>query len=97
MDESKWNIIPANCKYKDKVYRILNIDMQGGYFTLHNVQAQKGEVQVLENIDMDECDPVEDWEIAYHQVFPCIDKLDKETQSHFKDGFMEGYKFKKTE
>lgn len=35
------------------------------YKTLHNVQAQKGEVQVLENIDMDECDPVEDWEIAY--------------------------------
>lgn len=39
----------------------------------------------------------EDWEIAYQQVFPCSHVLDKETQSHFKDGFMEGYKFKKTE
>lgn len=60
MEETKWNIIPTNCKYLGKVYRILNIDMQGGYFTLQNVQAQKGEVQVLENIDMDECFPVED-------------------------------------
>ena len=56
--KSKWNMIPGNCEYKGKTYRIINIEMQGGYFTLHDTEAKKGEVQVLENIDMDECNPI---------------------------------------
>ncbi len=37
--------------------------------------------------------PTEDsWERMFEKTFPCIDKLDKETASHFRDGFMEGYK-----
>jgi hypothetical protein len=54
-DESKWNTIPSECEYDGKVYRILNIDMQGGYFTLQDLNAKKGDIQVIDNIDMDKC------------------------------------------
>jgi hypothetical protein len=57
-DESKWNIIPSQCDYDGKVYRILNIDMQGGYFTLQDLNAKKGDIQVIDNIDMDKCNPI---------------------------------------
>lgn len=56
--KSKWNMIPGSCEYKGKAYRILNIDMQGGYFTLCDTEAKKGEIQVFEDIDMDECNPI---------------------------------------
>ena len=55
---SKWNTIPSECKYDGKVYRILNIDMQGGYFTLQDLNAKKGDTQVVDNIDMDKCNPI---------------------------------------
>jgi len=54
-DVSKWNTIPSECEYDGKVYRILNIDMQGGYFTLQDLNAKKGDIQVIDNIDMDKC------------------------------------------
>lgn len=54
-DEYKWNTIPSECEYGGKVYRILNIDMQGGYFTLQDLNAKKGDIQVVDNIDMDKC------------------------------------------
>jgi hypothetical protein len=57
-DESKWNTIPFECEYSGKVYRILNIDMQGGYFTLQDLNAKKGDIQVIDNIDMDKCNPI---------------------------------------
>ena len=57
-DESKWNTIPSECEYGGKVYRILNIDMQGGYFTLQDLNAKKGDIQVVDNIDMDKCNPI---------------------------------------
>ena len=57
-DESKWNIIPSQCDYDGKVYRILNIDMQGGYFTLQDLNAKRGDIQVIDNIDMDKCNPI---------------------------------------
>jgi hypothetical protein len=57
-DESKWNTIPFECEYIGKVYRILNIDMQGGYFTLQDLNAKKGDIQVIDNIDMDKCNPI---------------------------------------
>ena len=57
-DESKWNTIPSECDYDGKVYRILNIDMQGGYFTLQDLNAKKGDIQVVDNIDMDKCNPI---------------------------------------
>ena len=56
--ESKWNTIPSECEYDGKVYRILNIDMQGGYFTLQDLNAKKGDIQVIDNIDMDKCNPI---------------------------------------
>ena len=55
---SKWNTIPSECKYDGKVYRILNIDMQGGYFTLQDLNAKKEDTQVVDNIDMDKCNPI---------------------------------------
>lgn len=58
IDESKWNHIPNRCEYKGKVFRILSIDLQGGYFTLHDINSVKGQVQVLSDIDMDECNPI---------------------------------------
>jgi hypothetical protein len=55
----KWNMIPTHCIYLDKVYRIVNIEMQGGYFTLANPEATKrGDTMILENIDMELCDPI---------------------------------------
>jgi hypothetical protein len=57
-DDSKWNTIPSECEYDGKVYRILNIDMQGGYFTLQDLNAKKGDIQVVDNIDMDKCNPI---------------------------------------
>jgi len=57
-DESKWNTIPFECEYSGKVYRILNIDMQGGYFTLQDLNAKRGDIQVIDNIDMDKCNPI---------------------------------------
>jgi len=57
-DESKWNTIPFECEYSGKVYRILNIDMQGGYFTLQYLNTKKGDIQVIDNIDMDKCNPI---------------------------------------
>ena len=57
--ENKWNIIPTKCLYQNKVYRILNIELQGGYFTLQDPEATKrGDLMILENIDMDLCDPI---------------------------------------
>lgn len=55
MSDNKWNKIPTECVYKGKKYRILSIEMQGGFFTLQDLTAEKGEVQVLDNINMDEC------------------------------------------
>lgn len=52
------NMIPSECEYDGKNYRILNIDMQGGYFTLQDAEAKKGNVQVLENIDILSCRPI---------------------------------------
>ena len=53
--ESVWyNIIPTQCEYNGKVYRILNIDMQGGYFTLDDVDGDN----YIGEIDMDECTPI---------------------------------------
>lgn len=53
--ESVWyGIIPSRCEYNGKVYRILNIDMQGGYFALDEVDGD----DYIENIDMDECKPI---------------------------------------
>ena len=57
-EESKWNMIPSECLYKGKIYRILNIEMQGVYFTLYDKEAKKGEVQVIDDVDMDECYPI---------------------------------------
>jgi hypothetical protein len=57
-DEYKWNTIPSECEYDGKVYRILNIDMQGGYFTLQDLNSKKGDIQVVDNIDMDKCNPI---------------------------------------
>lgn len=57
-NQIKWNMIPGECEYNGKVYRILNIDMQGGYFTLYDTEAKKGEVQVLDDIDMEKCNPI---------------------------------------
>lgn len=57
-DVSKWNTIPSECEYDGKVYRILNIDMQGGYFTLQDLNVKKGDIQVVDNIDMDKCNPI---------------------------------------
>ena len=57
-DESKWNTIPFECEYSGKVYRVLNIDIQGGYFTLQDLNAKKGDIQVIDNIDMDKCNPI---------------------------------------
>jgi len=55
----KWNMIPTHCIYLDKVYHILNIDMQGGYFTLSNPDAiKRGDTMILDNIDMGLCDPI---------------------------------------
>ena len=51
-------MIPSECLYKGKIYRILNIEMQGGYFTLYDKEAKKGEVQVIDDVDMDECYPI---------------------------------------
>ena len=56
--KNKWKKIPTECVYKDKKYHILQIDIQGGFFTLYDSTAKKGEVQVLECIDMEECCPV---------------------------------------
>lgn len=53
--KSNWKKIPTECVYKGKKYRILNIDLQGGLFTLQDLTAEKGEVQVLDNINMEEC------------------------------------------
>jgi len=57
-DEYKWNTIPSECEYDGKVYRILNIDIQGGYFTLQDLNAKRGDIQVIDNIDMDKCNPI---------------------------------------
>lgn len=57
-EDTKWNFIPSKCEYLGKVYRILSIDMQGGYFTLQDLSAKRGEVQVLGDIDMCKCNPV---------------------------------------
>ena len=53
----KWDMIPSQCEYDGKIYRILNIDMQGGYFTLQDLEAKKGDVQVIE-VDMLDCNLV---------------------------------------
>lgn len=57
-EESKWNIIPSRCEYNGKTYRILSIDLQGGFFTLQDLEAKKGDVQVLTDVDMDKCNPI---------------------------------------
>jgi hypothetical protein len=45
-------------EYNGKIYRILNIELQGGYFTLQVLEAERGDVQVLDDIDMDKCIPI---------------------------------------
>ena len=57
MNDDKWNMIPSQCEYDGKIFRILNIDMQGGYFTLQDLEAKKGDVQVIE-VDMLDCNVV---------------------------------------
>jgi hypothetical protein len=47
--------LPGRCEYNGKTYRILDIDMQGGYFTLQDLDAKKGDIQVLDNIDIEQC------------------------------------------
>lgn len=54
----KWNIIPDKCNYLGKKYKILDIDLQGGYFTLCDLEAKRGDVQALTDIDMELCDPI---------------------------------------
>ena len=44
---------PTQCIYKGKTYRILMIDLQGGFFTLHD--PNEG---VLDLIDIEACEPV---------------------------------------
>jgi hypothetical protein len=58
VSESRWNMIPDRCEYNGKIYRILNIELQGGYFTLQVLEAERGDVQVLDDIDMDKCIPI---------------------------------------
>lgn len=59
MEKNQWNIIPSQCLYQNKVYRILDIDLQGGYFTLQDPEAkERGDLMVIDNIDMDECYPI---------------------------------------
>ena len=63
-DASPWfNLIPGKCIYKGKTWRILDIDMQGGYFTLHRWTGKYkvGRItpgNLLKNVDMDKCKPV---------------------------------------
>lgn len=45
--------LPGKCIYQGKEWRILNIDMQGGYFDLHDP-----ELGMLEHIDIEECKPI---------------------------------------
>lgn len=56
--EYQWNFIPNKCEFNGKIYRILNIDMQSGCFTLQDTNAEKGEIQVFEDIDMEDCNPI---------------------------------------
>jgi hypothetical protein len=58
VSESKWNMIPDRCEYNGKIYRILNIELQGGYFTLQDLDVERGGIQVLDGIDMDKCIPI---------------------------------------
>lgn len=58
LQKDKWSKIPYQCEYQGKTYRILDIDLQGGYFTLYDPEAKKGEVQVLAPIDMEKCNPI---------------------------------------
>jgi hypothetical protein len=58
VSESRWNMIPDRCEYNGKIYRILNIDLQGGYFKIQDLEAERGVVQVLDDIDMDKCIPI---------------------------------------
>ena len=58
VSDSRWNMIPDRCEYNGKIYRILNIDLQGGYFTIQDLEAERGDVQVLDDIDMDKCIPI---------------------------------------
>jgi hypothetical protein len=57
-DESKWNMIPDKCEFDGKIYSILDIDLQGGFFTLYNPEAEVGEIQVLNDVDMDLCNVI---------------------------------------
>jgi len=56
--KTKWNKIPTDCVYKSKNYKILSIDLQGGFFALQDLSSEKGDVQVIENVNMDECLPI---------------------------------------
>lgn len=56
---SKWDMIPDKCEYNGKIYRILSIDLQGGCFILHDTNAKLGEVQVLDDVDMEECNVID--------------------------------------
>jgi hypothetical protein len=58
VSDSRWNMIPNRCEYNGKIYRILNIELQGGYFTLQDLEAERGDIQVLNDIDMDKCIPI---------------------------------------
>jgi len=57
MEDYKWNMIPSKCEYCNKIYNIVSIDLQGGYFTLYNPEAIKGDVMIY-NVDMEECNPI---------------------------------------
>lgn len=51
--KESWFKCPTHTKFKNKTWRILSIDMQGGYFTLH-----RPDFGCLEDIDIEECSAV---------------------------------------
>ena len=57
MEDNKWNMIPTKCLYFEKEYNIVAIDLQGGYFTLYNPNADKGEIMIYD-VDMEKCNPI---------------------------------------
>lgn len=48
-----WNNLPGKCIYQGKEWNILSIDMQGGYFDLHN-----WEDGMREQVDVELCKPI---------------------------------------
>jgi hypothetical protein len=49
-------MIPNKCILNGKIYDILNIDLQGGYFTLFNPEAKRYEVRIINWVDIEDCE-----------------------------------------